>query len=116
MSDAQDQGRPFHEPDLKFHKYLYELSPNATLKNMLSDILTILDNYWSQFGDFPDDIGSLQFHRDIANGLRNKDLFFIQESYNEMLNYDIMLFKEHIKMNDQSSIVYLGEVRPRMSV
>ena len=116
MNDCKAEGRPFHEPDLKFHKYLYELSPNSTLKDMLSDILTILDNYWSQFGDFPDDIGSLRFHRDIADGFRNKDLFFIQKSYNEMLDYDIKLFKEHSKMNDQASIIYLGDVITRMSV
>lgn len=107
MNDAKAQEKPFHEPDLEFHKYLYELSPNSTLKNMLSDILTILDNYWSQIGDFPDEIGSLQFHRDIVDGLRNKDLLFIQESYNEMLNYDIKLFKEHIQKKNQSNFIYL---------
>lgn len=116
MNDAKAQEKPFHEPDLEFHKYLYELSPNSTLKNMLSDILTILDNYWSQIGDFPDEIGSLQFHRDIVDGLRNKDLLFIQESYNEMLNYDIKLFKEHIQKKNQSNFIYLGDVITRMSV
>lgn len=90
-------GISFHETDLQFHKYLYALSPNATLKNMISDMTDTLDNYWSISGGFPEDNKSLEFHRNIVQGLHNKDFELIGESYKNMLNYDIELFQKHIK-------------------
>ena len=97
MDSEGTSGTLFHETDLRFHKYLYELSPNATLKNMISDMTDTLDNYWSMSGGFPEDNKSIEFHRNIVRGLHDKDFAFIQESYKDMLEYDIELFQKHIK-------------------
>lgn len=99
MDCGNAAGALFHETDLQFHKYLYELSPNSTLKNMITDILITLDKYWSQFGGLPDGNQSIQYHRDIVEGLRRKDIGMISKSYHDMLEYDIKLFTKHIKNN-----------------
>lgn len=97
METDEAGGTLFHETDLRFHKYLYGLSPNATLKNMISDMVITLDNYWAQFGGFPDDNKSIKYHRDIVQGFHDKNFAFIQKSYSDMLEYDIKLFQRHIK-------------------
>ncbi len=99
MDCSGTAGTIFHETDLQFHKYLYELSPNSTLKNMITDILITLDKYWSQFGGLPDGNQSIQYHRDIVRGLRQKNIDMISKSYHDMLQYDIKLFTKHIKNN-----------------
>lgn len=97
MEEDGTNGIAFHETDLQFHRYLYNLSPNATLKNMISAMTDTLDNYWSISGDFPEDNNSLEFHRNIVRGLHNKDFELIRESYKNMWKYDIELFQKHIK-------------------
>lgn len=97
MDNEEASGALFHETDLKFHKCLYELSPNSTLKNMISDMIVTLDNYWSQFGGFPEDIDSIEYHRSIVEGFRKNDFSYIKKSYLDMLDYDIKLFMKHIQ-------------------
>ncbi len=94
MEEENSQGKLFHETDLKFHKYLYDLSPNSTLRDMIADMVTTLDYYWTQSGGFPDDARSMEYHRNIVEGLHKKDFAFIEKSYKDMLEYDIRLFME----------------------
>ena len=94
MEEESRSGKLFHETDLRFHKCLYELSPNSTLKDMISDMVATLDYYWTQSVGFPDDPRSMEYHRNIVTGLHNKDLAFIEKSYKDMLEYDIRLFMD----------------------
>lgn len=101
MDHEKACGLPFHETDLKFHEYLCNLSPSSTLKNMISDMIIILDNYWSQVGRYPENlfIKTIEYHRSIVDGLRNRDLAGVQQTYENMLQYDIELFVKHIENN-----------------
>lgn len=97
MANPEGKGEPFHEADLKFHKYLYSLSPNTTLRNMISDMLDMLDTYWIQIGGFPPSSWGIEYHRGIVDGLRRKDFACIQKSYLDMLESDIKLFSKNIQ-------------------
>lgn len=99
MEDAATFKKTFHETDLKFHEYLCNLSPNATLRNMISDMIVTLDNYWSQFGGYPENLflETIKYHYSIVEGLQKRDMHLIQETYDKMLEHDIQIFEKHIK-------------------
>lgn len=99
MEDEGTNSKPFHETDLKFHEYLCQLSSNATLKNMISNMISTLDDYWTQFGGYPEDlfIETIKYHCRIVEGLHKRDMVFIQKSYEDMLAKDIQLFEQYVE-------------------
>lgn len=97
MASPDGNTEPFHEADLKFHRYLYSLSPNTTLRNMIADMIQTLDAYWIQIGGFPPPSQGIEYHRGIVDGLRRKDFACIQKSYLDMLEFDIRLFSKNIQ-------------------
>lgn len=97
MEEEGSHGALYHETDLKFHKYLYNLSPNATLQNMIADMIATLDQYWTQSVGYPEDNRSIKYHRDIVEGFRQKSFDLIEKSYKDMLDYDIKLFTEMLQ-------------------
>lgn len=99
MSTESSRRLLFHETDLKFHEYLCQLSPNATLRNMISDMISTLDNFWSQFGGYPEDLftETVRYHYAIVAGLHKRSFDSIKKAYEDMLYYDIELFVKFIK-------------------
>lgn len=80
--------------DYEFHIFLYNLSPNVTLKNIVTDLVQTLDSYWIEFGDFPYHLVSdtMDLHQQIVTGLATKDITIIESAYSQILIEDCAFF------------------------